>query len=154
MKIFSPSFENNESMPIRYTCDSRNINPSLVIKDVPENTQSLVLIVDDPDAPSKAWTHWTVWNIDPRIGRIEEGSVPEGAIEGGTDFGVIGYGGPCPPSGEHHYYFRLYALDCVLDLKSGAPRDQLDEAMTGYVIDDAELMGLYSRSREFGNKKF
>jgi len=101
--------------------------------------------VDDPDAPVGLFTHWLVWNIDPKTAEIAEGSAPSGAVEGRNDFGETGYGGPQPPSGTHRYYFRVYALDRTLDLKAGAKRRELDSAMKGHVIGQGELMGRYSK---------
>jgi len=104
------------------------------------------LIMDDPDAPiAESFVHWTLWNIDPATKEILENSVPPGAVQGQTNFGTSGYGGPCPPSGEHRYFFRLYALDKKLDLEEGATREEIDKAMEGSVIDSTELIGLYSR---------
>jgi Raf kinase inhibitor-like YbhB/YbcL family protein len=145
MKIESPAFENNQSILSKYTCDGENISPPLKINDVPEGTKSLVLIVDDPDAPVGTWVHWTVWNINPQTKEIPEGVEPEGAVEGLTDFGSPGYGGPCPPSGKHRYFFKLYALDILLSLDSSAETKDIEEAMEGHILDKAELIGLYSR---------
>ncbi|GAG65703.1 unnamed protein product, partial [marine sediment metagenome] len=105
--------------------------------------KSLVLIVDDPDAPAKTWVHWTVWNIDPKTTEILENSIPQDAVEGVTDFGTSGYGGPCPPSGTHRYFFKLYALDTTLDLSSSATVEDIQEAMEGHILDSVELIGLY-----------
>src|SRR3989304_9638033 len=118
MKIQSPSFENNQSIPSKFTCDGENINPPLEFLDIPENTKSLVLIMDDPDAPMGLWVHWTVWNIDPATSGIPENQKFEGAMEGMTSSGKTGYGGPCPPDKEHRYFFKLYALDTTLSLDS------------------------------------
>ena len=145
MKLESSVFENNGNIPSKYTCDGENVNPPLEISEVPENTKSLVLIVDDPDAPMGTWVHWTVWNISPKTTEISENSVPEGAVEGITDFGKPGYGGPCPPSGTHRYFFKLYALDTTLDLGSSAKAKDIEKAMEGHILDKAELVGLYSR---------
>jgi Raf kinase inhibitor-like YbhB/YbcL family protein len=145
MIITSPSFENSGPIPAKFTCDGGDINPELVIQNVPAEAKSLVLIVDDPDAPAGTWTHWTVWNIDPGTSVIKEESVPPGATEGQTSFGKPGYGGPCPPGGRHRYYFRLYALDALLNLDSDANVDELREAMNGHVVAEAELMGTYQR---------
>lgn len=139
-------------MPSKYTCDSDNENPSLVFNDVPEKAVTLALIVDDPDAPARTFTHWLVWNIDAQTDRIDEGSVPGEAVEGMTDFGVTGYGGPCPPAGEHRYFFRVYALDKELELEEGASREELEEAMVGHIVDSAELMCIYARGVEFGGR--
>lgn len=145
MIITSPSFQDNGSIPSKYTCDGENVNPPLVIKDVPSGTKSLTLIVDDPDAPRGTWVHWIVWNIDPQTTQISERSVPAQASEGQTDFGKPGYGGPCPPSGTHRYFFKVYALDTTLDLSLQADKAELEKAMEGHVLDKAELIGLYSR---------
>ena len=113
---------------------------------MPSNTKSLALIVDDPDSPSGNWLHWSVWNIDPKIKFIEEGKTPAGASEGVTDFRSVGYGGPCPGQGTHRYQFRLYALDVLLDLPSGAKRGELEAALEGHIIEQASLTGLYKRN--------
>ena len=146
MIIESPEFKNNEHIPAKYTCDGEDINPPLLFNDVSEEAQSLVLIFDDPDAPMDTWVHWTVWNIDSKTRKIAENSVPTGAVEGITDFGRIGWGGPCPPSGTHRYFFKLYALDIKLDLSSKTRKHQIEEAMAGHIIKKAELIGLYSRN--------
>jgi len=146
MKIESPSFSNNEMIPPNYTCDGANVNPPLMISGAPEDAKSLVLIVDDPDAPSKTWVHWTIWNIDPDTKEILENGIPQGAVEGMTDFGIPGYGGPCPPSRIHHYFFKLYALDITLDLSSSASAVNIQEAMQGHILDSAELIGIYGRN--------
>jgi Raf kinase inhibitor-like YbhB/YbcL family protein len=143
MKMESPAFVNDEMIPANYTCDGANINPQLDISGVPVSTVSLVLIVDDPDAPGGVWVHWTVWNIDPSITEIPEDSVPAGAVEGTTDFGVTGYKGPCPPSGTHHYFFRLFALDTTLGLDDSATAQDVNTAMNGHILESAELVGLY-----------
>ncbi len=145
MEILSPSFKNNESIPAKYTCDGANTNPSLLINRVPSRAQSLALIINDPDAPRGTWTHWLVWNIDPRTTEIKENSVSTGAIQGTTSFGRIGYGGPCPPSGTHRYFFKLFALDTKLELSSNSKAEDLERAMTGHVLDQSELIGLYRR---------
>ncbi len=146
MKLTSSVFSHNQSIPDKYGCDGENINPDLRVSEVPEEAESLVLIMDDPDAPiAESFVHWTLWNIDPATKEILENSVPPGAVQGQTNFGTSGYGGPCPPSGEHRYFFRLYALDKKLDLEEGATREEIDKAMEGSVIDSTELIGLYSR---------
>jgi Raf kinase inhibitor-like YbhB/YbcL family protein len=145
MEIKSPVFENNTRFPSKYTCDGEGINPPLLISGVSPETQSLVLIFDDPDAPAGIFTHWTVWNIDPKTKEIKENNVPEGANEGMTDFGRSGYDGPCPPSGLHRYAFRLYSLDKKLDLGAGARRAALEEAMNGHVLEEAKLIAPYLR---------
>ena len=145
MKLTSPAFENNQFIPKKYTCDGENINPPLVIKDVPKGAKSLVLIVDDPDAPLKTWLHWLVWNIEPSVSLIEEGQAPENAAQGINDFGSHSYGGPCPPSGIHHYHFKLYALDIKLSLDPSVARAKVETAMQNHILDKAELVGLYQR---------
>ena len=147
MKIISSAFQNNSKIPSKYTCDGANINPSLSFSDVPQNTKSLVLIMDDPDALSKVWIHWVVYNINSKIQKIEENSVPQGGIEGMTDFGKPGYGGPCPPSGVHRYFFKLYAVNKVLSLTSSAGKQAVEEAMKDNILDKAEIIGLYSKKQ-------
>ena len=147
MKLISSTFEHNKNMSAQYTCDGQNMNPPLQILEVPESAQSLVLIMDDPDAPIGTWVHWILWNIDPKTTEIAENSVPQGGIEGTTSFGKTGYGGPCPPSGTHRYFFKLYALDTKLDLTPNAGKDNLEQAMQGRVLDSTELIGLYARQK-------
>jgi hypothetical protein len=118
----------------------------LQIAGVPTGAKSLALIVDDPDAPSGLFTHWMIWNISPQTNAVTEGNMPKGVL-GTNDFGRSDYGGPCPPSGMHRYYFRIFALDRELDLPSGAKRSQLDAAMKGHVVAQGELMGRYSRKK-------
>lgn len=145
MKLESSSFPNNQSIPQKYTCDGENINPPLSISDVPQDTKSLVLILDDPDAPSGTWTHWTLWNINPQFKELAEKSIPEGAIEGKTSFGKPGYKGPCPPSGTHRYVFKLYALDTILTLDQNTNREELDKIMINHILDRVEFIGLYKK---------
>ena len=143
IKVFSSAFESNGTIPRKYTCNGENINPPLEFEGIPEEAESLVLILDDPDAPMKTFTHWIVWNIEP-VAKIEEDSVP--GIEGINDFRKIGYGGPCPPSGTHRYFFRVYALDRQLELKAGASRKELENEMMGHIIAEGELMGKTSKT--------
>jgi len=145
MKITSSAFENNQLIPSKYTCDGENINPPLLISDVPTEAQSLVLIMDDPDAPMGTWVHWTLFNIDSKTIEIAEDSVPSGAIQGRTN-SANNYGGPCPPSGTHRYFFKLYALDTELDLTAEADKAQIEQVMQNHIIDQAELIGRYSRN--------
>ena len=144
MKL-SAEFKNGESIPKKFTCDGEDTNPELSIEDVPVDAKSLVLIVDDPDAPSGLWIHWTVWNIKPGTETIKENAVPPGATEGATSAGGPGYHGPCPPDGEHRYFFKLYALDIELNLSPTTEKEGLEEAMVGHVLDKAELVGVYAR---------
>ena len=147
MKLTSSAFENNGKIPSKYTCDDLNISPQLSILEIPENAKSIVLIMDDPDAmkpAGKVWDHWIVFNISLETTEIIEGKEPQG-IQGMTSFGRLGYGGPCPPDAEHRYFFKLYALDTILDLKEGATKAEVESAMQDHIIDQAELIGLYSR---------
>ncbi len=145
MKISSSAFENNQTIPSKYTCDGENINPPLSFSDIPKKTKSLVLIVDDPDAPSGDWVHWVIFDISPNTLEILENSVPQEATQAMTSFGNNTYGGPCPPSGEHHYQFKVYALDTMLDLPFMTSKHQLLFAMSDYIIDQAKLVGLYTK---------
>ena len=145
MKLTSPAFENNGKIPSEYTCDGSGTSPELNIEDVPKNAKSLVLINDDPDAPVGTWDHWIVFNIPPTTAKIEKGDEPEG-LGGKNSWGRTGYGGPCPPSGVHRYFFKLYALDAMLNLKEGAAKKEIENAMQGHIIAKAELMGTYKRA--------
>ena len=155
-KMASENFRHNETIPTRYTCDGQDISPSLTWSNVPAGAKSLVLIVDDPDAPDPAapkmtWVHWVLYNIPAGTGGLTEGiaenELPEGTLQGVNDWHRTGYGGPCPPVGKHRYFFKLYALDTVLpDLKRPA-KAALEKAMRGHVIGQAELIGLYRRHR-------
>lgn len=143
MKLSCPEFNNNEFIPKKFTCEGQDLSPKLLIDDIPDNTVSLALIVDDPDAPPKVWEHWTVWNILPTP-VIDEGKIP--GIEGKNDFGKVSWGGPCPPPGPvHRYFFKLYALDGMLDLDQNCGKTELEEAMKGSIIEKCELIGLYQR---------
>jgi Raf kinase inhibitor-like YbhB/YbcL family protein len=132
-------------IPSRYTCDGENVSPPLSILDVPEDAESLVLIMEDPDSPGRTWVHWRVWNISPQTSGFREGEIPLGAVAGVTAFGTAGYGGPCPAHGEHRYVFKLYALRTVLRLPPEASDFQLQNAMTGNIIEHTELVGYYRR---------
>lgn len=145
MKLTSSVFENNQYIPSKYTCDGININPHLLIFDAPENTKSLVLIVDDPDAMNGDWVHWTIFNIPSDVREIKENSVPDGSIEGKTDFKNPGYGGPCPSVGIHRYQFKLYALDKMLNFDSSVEKKELEKAMEGHILAESLLVGLYKR---------
>jgi len=142
--VKSPAFENNGFIPSKYTCDGEDVNPPLRIEGIPEGTKTLALIVDDPDAPMGTWDHWIVWNIPP-VEEIKEDSVP--GVEGLNDFNKHSYGGPCPPSGTHRYFFKVYALDTELDLSPNARKEDLEKAMEGHILAKGELVGLYSRRR-------
>ncbi len=142
MKLKSPEFENNGYIPKRFTCQGNDINPKLQIEGIPAKTKSLALIVYDPDAPVGTWVHWVVYNI-PVISTIEEDSIPGKQCI--NDFGRKAYGGPCPPSGTHRYFFKIYALDTELDIGEGTRKIELEKAMEGHVLDKAELIGLYRK---------
>jgi len=146
MQITSNAFINGESIPPKYTCDGEDINPELLLSGIPKGAQSLAIVLDDPDSPIGTWLHWTIWNLSPDTHILPEGYRLADETEGITSFGNIGYGGPCPGSGEHRYFFKLFALDTKLNLPSDTDRKELEGAMEGHVIDSAELMGLYSRN--------
>lgn len=144
LRITSPAFTEQSAIPAKYTCDGENINPPLVIDNIPAGTKSLALIMDDPDAPGSVFTHWLLYDLDPRqVKKIEENSSP--AKEGQNDFGRTGYGGPCPPSGTHRYFFRLYALNRSLGMSSGLKRDELEKELQDNILASSELVGKYSR---------
>lgn len=144
MKLTSTAFENGGQIPSRYTCDGEDISPPLEIAEMPAGTESLALVMDDPDAPRGTFDHWIVWNIAPETKKIPEGKQPSG-VAGKNDFGKLAYGGPCPPSGTHTYRFRLYALEIVLNLEEGADKERLQQAMKGYILGEALLEGDYAR---------
>ncbi len=143
MKLISPDFESMGKIPVKFTGDGQDINPCLEISEIPKNTKTLTLIIDDPDAPVGIFTHWLVWNISPNLTEIRENSVPENAVQGRNDFGGVGYKGPMPPSGSHRYFFKIFALDVELNLQEGADKEELERAMQEHIIDKAELVGLY-----------
>ena len=151
MILTSPSFENGEMIPKKFTCDGGGINPELQIQNVPAGAKSLALIVHDPDAPDPAaprpggFLHWTVWNIDPRTTLIKEESVPPGSVEGKNGAGETGYFNPCPRKGTHRYRFKLYALDAMLDIPDSVTLSVLEEEIRSHLLAETELVGLYSR---------
>jgi Raf kinase inhibitor-like YbhB/YbcL family protein len=145
LQVTSPAFQNNGNIPRQYTCDGKDINPPLMIANCPQGTKSLALICDDPDAPGGGWVHWVIWNIDPSVKEIKEAIVPQGAIEGMNDFGRHRYGGPCPPSGTHRYFFKVYALDTMLNISTNASKADLEKAMKGHILAQGQLIGLYKR---------
>lgn len=152
MLIMSSAFQEGGMIPTKYTCDGQDISPPLSWSGVPDNARSLVLICDDPDAPMGTWVHWVVYNIPPEQTDFEEGIskdslAQKGILQGTTDFRRQEYGGPCPPSGTHRYYFKLYALGTELKLGKGATKKQVEAAMKGKILVQAELMGRYSRRR-------
>ena len=147
MKLTSSAFNNGSTIPTKYGYHFENVNPPLKIENIPDNTKSLVLIMDDPDALSavgKVWVHWTLWNISPQTSEIHENSIPTNSVEGLTDFEKIGYGGPAPPDKEHSYFFRLYAIDRVLNLKEGSSKNMIQEEMFNSIIEECYLTGVYA----------
>ena len=142
MKITSPDFKHNEFIPRKFTCQGEDINPALIIESIPKEAKSLAMIVDDPDAPMGTWVHWVVYDIGV-VERIEENSIP--GKQGSNNFGRKNYGGPCPPSGTHRYFFKIYALDQMLNLKEGLSKQELEKAMQGHILEKAELIGLYRK---------
>ena len=146
----SSAFDEGGMIPEKYTCDGIDVSPPLVWTSIPNETKSIALICDDPDAPMGTWVHWVLFNLPADISELSE-NVPtdeeleSGALQGRNDFRNIGYGGPCPPGGTHRYYFKLYALDTVLDLEVGATKPQLLEAMDGHILGEGQLMGRYKR---------
>src|SRR5437588_1658413 len=145
MKITSPAFQEGGTIPEKFSKNGQNVNPELRIEGAPAEAKSLALIVDDPDAPVGLFTHWLVWNVDPKTTEIAENSVPKGGLQGTNDFPGQRYDGPRPPFGTHRYYFKIFALDQMLDLKPGAKRRDVDAAVEGHVIGQGELMGRYSK---------
>jgi Raf kinase inhibitor-like YbhB/YbcL family protein len=150
LKIISRAFAQGKFIPDKYTCDGRNVSPPLAWTNVPRAAKELALIMDDPDAPSGTFVHWLVYRLPVSQTELQEGipprgSFPNGARQGVNGFGRIGYGGPCPPSGTHRYYFHLYALDSPLDLPPGVTREQLEQAMKNHILEEAQLMGYYAR---------
>jgi Raf kinase inhibitor-like YbhB/YbcL family protein len=143
----SKAFENGGVIPKKYGYKHGNISPPLKITGIPENTKSLVLIMDDPDAMAavgKVWVHWTVWNIDPKNIEFAENSIPSNCIEGKTDFGEIGYGGPAPPDKEHTYIFKLYALNTKLEINQNSTKVNIEDAIKNHIIEETILKGKYS----------
>ena len=152
IQISSSAFENGGEIPKKYSCDHDDVSPPLEWSGIPVNTKSLALIMDDPDAPAGTWVHWVLYNIPPSLDNIPEAVqvTPEVVgigLQGKNDFRKIGYGGPCPPFGRsHRYFFKLFALDALLDLRSGISKNELLDGMQGHILGEGELIGLYSRS--------
>ncbi len=150
MKISSSAFKEGGMIPSRHACDGEDVSPDLAWTDPPEGTASFALICDDPDAPMGTWVHWVVYNIPKAAQGLAssvagEEALPDGTLQGITDFRRIGYGGPCPPGGTHRYFFKLYALDTTVALKPGATKSDLLKAMKGHILAEAVLMGRYRR---------
>lgn len=148
--LTSSAFMDGSDIPTKYTCDGEDVSPPLEWSNLPEGTKSIALIVDDPDAPGRTFVHWVLYAISPDAGGLPEGVpavdiTPEGAKHGRSGFGRNGYGGPCPPSGSHRYFFKLYALDSELGLEAGADKSDLLQAMAGHILAQGQLMGRYQR---------
>jgi Raf kinase inhibitor-like YbhB/YbcL family protein len=144
MQLSSPDFEYQAEIPEVYTCQGFDVNPELAVKNIPDGTRSMALIVDDPDAPAGTWVHWVVYNIPADQFKIEPNSVP--GEQGINDFGRADYGGPCPPSGTHRYFFKIYALDRKLSFDAAPTKQELEAAMQGHILGQAEWMGQFSKS--------
>lgn len=145
MTITSPAFKNGGPLAQAYSCDGAGTNPPLIFSDVPFAAKSLVLIADDPDAPRGTFTHWVIYNIDPKVREIPTEGVPRTATVGNNDFGQAEYGPVCPPSGTHRYFFRLYALDTDLNLPAGSGRAKVEAAMKGHIIAQSEIYATYKK---------
>jgi Raf kinase inhibitor-like YbhB/YbcL family protein len=150
IKLESTAFKANGSIPIKYTCDGENISPSLIWEQPPSGTQTLTLIVDDPDAPGGRFAHWVLYNIPATVHQLPEKianarTLPNGSVQGKNDFGKLVYGGPCPPNGTHRYFFKLYALDKKLEIEPSANQAQILSAIDGHVLAQGELVGFYRR---------
>ncbi len=151
LRIESSAFQPNGKIPAKYTCDGADLSPPLRWNDPPQGTKSFALISDDPDAPMGTWVHWVLYNLPAETRSLEEGlatseTLPNGARQGMTDFRRVGYGGPCPPSGTHRYFFKLYALDTVLNLVAKATKADVERAIKGHILAQTELVGLYQRA--------
>ena len=144
MELSSPAFEDGGKIPAEHAYRGDNVSPPLEIAEVPAGTKELVLICDDPDAPRGTWVHWLVWKLDPGTKTLAKGKLPAGAVQGNNSWGKASWGGPAPPSGTHHYVFKLHALDTPLALKPGADVKALEAAMKGKVLESAKLVGLFS----------
>jgi hypothetical protein len=148
LKLASTAFKEGEAIPRGYTCDGANVSPPLEWTGVPKTAKTIAIIADDPDAPAGIWVHWVLYNLPADgLGLIENTPQTEtlngGGVQGKNDFGKIGYGGPCPPSGTHHYFFKFYAVDLELPLKPGATKTEVEKAMEGHIVAEAQLMGTY-----------
>lgn len=152
MQITSSEFSTGKLVPMKYTCEGPNISPPLTFIGVPEAAKSLVLMVEDPDAPAKPWVHWLVFNIPPTAIGFDEGSIAEGATEGLCNGNTFGYEGPCPPENEHQYLFKLYALDKVLDIPNKSDRKVVLKEMEGHIITEAVLSASYRKQRKTINQ--
>ena len=150
IKLTSPAFKEGGTIPSKYTCDADDISPLLNWENIPDGTESIAIIMDDPDAPRGTWVHWVIYNIKPDKSELHE-NIPttevinDGSLQGSNSWGSIGYGGPCPPRGTHRYFFYIYALDSATLLEPGATKEELLESMRGHILDDGKLMGRYER---------
>jgi Raf kinase inhibitor-like YbhB/YbcL family protein len=147
MKIISPVFRDGESIPLKYTCEGQNISPPLKFIEIPDNAKSLVLMVEDPDAQAKPWVHWLVFNIPVSVSGFDENSIARDATQGICNGNTFGYEGPCPPSGEHKYLFKLYALDMRLSIPDASDRKRVLHEMKGHVLAEAMLTGKYRKQK-------
>jgi len=147
MRILSPAFDSNQEMPVSFTCRGDGHNPPLSISGVPGDAASLALIMDDPDAPSGEFVHWIAWDIGRDTTLIDEGLPPPMSVEGQNSLGQVGYMAPCPPTGVHRYHIKLFALDKNLELNEQSTKDELVRAMTGHIVDEAELVGLVTADK-------
>jgi hypothetical protein len=148
--VISPAFEAMAGIPSNYTCDGADVSPPLSWRNIPAETQSIVLICDDPDAPGKTWVHWVCYDIPPTADGLSANipaadTLPAGGTQGLNSWGRPGYGGPCPPGGTHRYFFKVYALDILLNLPAGKTKEEIERAMQGHVLAFGELVGVYSR---------
>ena len=152
MMVMSPVFRPDGSIPSKYTCDGDDVSPPIEWADVPSDARTLALICDDPDAPKKDFAHWVLFNIPPKAAALPEHvaasqALPDGSRQGKNDFGKVGYGGPCPPSGTHRYRFTLYAIDTELRVPPGSSRKDVEAAMKGHVLETAQMTGAYTRAK-------
>jgi hypothetical protein len=152
LQLTSDAFANGQSIPAKYSCIGKNISPALAWNEPPAGTQSFALIVDDPDAPGRTWVHWVLFNIPADMRNLQEDLPitgknvdPNAVYVGKNSWGDLGYGGPCPPSGTHRYFFKLYALDTTISLLPGATKEQVLKEMEGHILAQAELMGTFSK---------
>ncbi len=152
IKVSSNDFQNGGSIPSLFTCEGKNISPQISWANYPKNTKSFALIADDPDAPMGTWVHWIVYNIPNKTNELKQNfpldkEFSNGIKQGMTDFGKTGFGGPCPPSGVHRYFFKVYALDTILDVPYGLTKKYLLEAMEGHILAHGQIMGKYRRNK-------
>jgi Raf kinase inhibitor-like YbhB/YbcL family protein len=147
MQLTSPDFTEGSRIPKRFTCEGENVSPELHVSGVPERTTCLALVMDDPDAPAGTFTHWIVWNIPFTVSKFSSTNMPKTAVEGENSAGKMGYVGPCPPTGTHRYFFRLYALDTSVVMEEELSLENLNKAMMGHIVAQAELVGLYAKEQ-------